>query len=492
MKTYRMYIDGEWTFSNSGEMFASDNPYTGKPWAMIPRGNAADVNSAVEAAARAMEAPEWRDMHPSTRGKLLVRLGDLIRENAQALAETEVRDNGKLMAEMQGQLRYLPEWYYYFGGLADKIEGSVPPSDKPGIFNYVRREPVGVVAAIGPWNSPLLLTTYKICPALAAGCSIVVKPSEFTSASMLEFAELVEKAGFPKGVFNVVTGFGAEVGAPLVEHPKVAKVAFTGSDMTGQRVYEAAARGLKKVTLELGGKSPNIVFADANLENACNGVIGGIFAAAGQTCIAGSRLLVQRQVHDEFVDRLRTHASTVRLGDPMRADTHVGPMSTMPQMDKVLSYFDVAKQDGAELIIGGRRASGPELGDGWFIEPTIYAGVNNNMRIAREEVFGPILSVIPFDDEEEALTIANDSDFGLAAGVWTQDAGRMFRMSDRLKAGMVWVNTYRVVSYLSPFGGFKRSGLGHENGKDAMNDYLQSKSVWINAGGATANPFVLG
>lgn len=492
MKTYKMYIDGEWVDSSSGDTFETYNPYTGKPWAYIPRGNATDVDSAVEAAARAMDNPQWCDMHPSQRGRLMMRLGDLIKENAQSLAETEVRDNGKLLAEMQGQLRYLPEWYYYFGGLADKIEGSIPPSDKPGIYNFVRREPIGVVAAIGPWNSPLLLTTYKICPALAAGCSIVIKPSEFTSASMLEFCELVEKAGFPKGVFNVVTGFGAEVGGPLVEHPKVAKVAFTGSDTTGQRVYEAAARSIKKVSLELGGKSPNIVFADANLENAGNGVIGGIFAASGQTCIAGSRLLVERNIHDEFVERLHTHAATVRLGDPMRSETHVGPMSTLPQMDKVMSYFDVASQDGAELIIGGKRACASQLGDGWFVEPTIYAGVNNTMRIAREEVFGPILSVIPFDDEEEALAIANDSDFGLAAGVWTQDAGRMFRMSDRLKAGTVWVNTYRVVSYLSPFGGYKRSGLGRENGKDALNDYLQTKSIWINAGGATTNPFVLG
>jgi aldehyde dehydrogenase (NAD+) len=304
----------------------------------------------------------------------------------------------------------MAQWYHYFGGLADKIEGAVLPSDKPDIFNYTRYEPVGVVAAIVPWNSPLLLTAWKLAPALAAGNTVVIKPSEFTSASVLEFMTLIEEAGFPPGVVNVVTGFGADVGAPLVEHPLVAKVAFTGSDATGQRVYEAAARGLKRVSMELGGKSPNIVFDDANLDNAMKGVISGIFAATGQTCIAGSRLLVQASIHDQFLEKLVAFAKTARIGDPMNAGTQVGPVTNKPQLEKILKYIEIAKAEGAHPVLGGGRATGPELGEGWFVEPTIFAGVHNRMRIAQEEVFGPVLAVIPFRDEEE------DSSSRAAAG----------------------------------------------------------------------------
>ncbi|MEE8122781.1 MAG: aldehyde dehydrogenase family protein, partial [Alphaproteobacteria bacterium] len=304
MEKYRMYIDGEWVDAASGESFESDNPYTARPWALIPRGSAEDVDRAVEAAHKAFDGGDWPKMTASRRGALLRRLGDLLTANAGRLAEIEVRDNGKLLAEMNAQTNYLPQWYHYYGGLADKIEGSVIPTDKPDNFNYTRWEPLGVVAAIVPWNSPLLLATWKLAPALAAGNTVVVKPSEYASASMLEFMKVVDEAGFPPGVVNVVTGFGADVGAPLVEHPLVAKVAFTGSDKTGEKIYEAAARGLKRVSLELGGKSPNIVFDDADMEGAVKGAISGIFAATGQTCIAGSRLLVQRNIHDEFVDKL--------------------------------------------------------------------------------------------------------------------------------------------------------------------------------------------
>jgi (Z)-2-((N-methylformamido)methylene)-5-hydroxybutyrolactone dehydrogenase len=486
-----MYIGGEWVDASGGAHFESDNPYTGKPWALIPRGGAQDVDRAVQAARKAFTSGEWPKLNASKRGALLRKLADLISERSKPLAEIEVRDNGKLYAEMSAQTAYMAQWYHYYGGLADKIEGAVIPTDKPDTFNYTRYEALGVVAAIIPWNSPLLLLAWKLAPALAAGNTVVIKPSEYTSASTLEFMKLVEQAGFPPGVVNVVTGFGAEVGMPLVEHPLVAKVAFTGSDATGQRIYEAAARGLKRVTMELGGKSPNIVFDDAHLDNAMKGVISGIFAATGQTCIAGSRLLVQRSIHDQFVEKLVAFARTAKMGNPMEMTTQVGPITNKPQFEKILKYIDIAKGEGAQPVLGGARATRPECGEGWFVEPTIFTGVKNAMRIAQEEVFGPVLAVIPFEDEDEAVAIGNDVAYGLAAGVWTQNMRRAFTMSERLQAGTVWVNTYRAVSYLSPFGGYKRSGLGRESGQEMIKEYLQTKSVWISTATEVPNPFVL-
>jgi aldehyde dehydrogenase (NAD+) len=487
---YQTHIAGRWVDSASGEFFETDNPYTGQPWALIPRCGAEDVDRAVRAAHQAFTSGEWPKLTASKRGELLRRLGDLVSEHSQFLAEIEVRDNGKLIAEMAPVTAYMAQWYHYYGGLADKIEGAVIPTDKPDTFNYTRYEPLGVIAAIVPWNSPLFLTTWKLAPALAAGNTIVIKPSEFTSASLLEFMKLVEKAGIPPGVVNVVTGFGPDVGMPLVEHPLVAKVAFTGSDRTGQRVYEAAARGMKRVSMELGGKSPNIVFDDAQIENAVKGVVSGIFAATGQTCVAGSRLLVQESIHDQFVEKLLTLARTARMGNPMSLDTQVGPITNKPQLEKVLKYIDIAKGEGATAMLGGRRASGPECGEGWFVEPTIFGGVSNRMRIAQEEVFGPVLAVIPFKDEDEAIALANDIAYGLAAGVWTQNMRRSLMMAERLQAGTVWINTYRAVSYLSPFGGYKRSGIGRESGHEMIKEYLQVKSVWISTAAEVANPFV--
>lgn len=486
-----MYIDGKSVAAASGKWFDSYNPYTGKVWAQIAQGDADDVERAVSAAHRAFTEGPWPEMTASQRGMLLHRLGDLVARDAKKLAKTEVLDNGKLIAEMQAQLNYVPQWYYYFGGLADKIEGAVIPLDKKGYFNFTRHEPLGVVAAITPWNSPLLLLAWKLAPALAAGCTMVVKPSEFTSASTLEFIKLVKEAGFPDGVVNVVTGFGKDVGAPLTSHPLVKKIAFTGSDATGRAINETAAKTFKRVTLELGGKSPNIVFDDAKLQDAVNGAVSGIFAATGQTCIAGSRLLLQEGVHDAFMEKLLALAKTARMGDPMSMDTQVGPITTQPQYDKVLSYIDVAKKEGAKLAMGGGPATRPECGEGWFVEPTVFTDVTNQMRIAQEEVFGPVLSVIKFKDEEEAASIANDVRFGLGSGVWTNDIGRAIRMSERIQAGTVWINTYRAVSYMSPFGGYKDSGVGRENGMDAIHAYLQVKSVWINTGAATGNPFVM-
>ena len=413
------------------------------------------------------------------------------KRNSEAVGKLEVQDNGKLIAEMGLQTQYSAQWYYYFGGLADKIEGSVLPIDKPDTFTYTRSEPLGVVGMITPWNSPILLLTWKLAVALAAGNTVVVKPSEFTSASTLAFADLVAEAGFPEGVFNVITGYGAEAGEALVTHPDVAKIAFTGGSKSGTHVYERAAAGLKKVSLELGGKSPNIVFGDCNIENAVKGAISGIFAATGQTCIAGSRLLVQENIHDEFVDKLVDFAKTAQMGDPMSMDTQVGPVTTIPQYEKILGYMDVAKEDGAECVMGGTKADRPECGDGWFVEPTVYTGVNNKMRIAQEEVFGPVLSVIPFGDDEEAIDIANDVEFGLAAGIWTTDIRRAIEVPKRIQAGTVWVNTYRAVSFVAPFGGYKKSGLGRESGQAAIEDWMQTKAVWISTSTETPNPFVL-
>jgi aldehyde dehydrogenase (NAD+) len=488
---YKLYVGGRWIEPASGQYIETDNPFLGAPWALIPRGTAADVDAAVTAARTALTSGEWPRLTASRRGALLHRLGDLVIERAGALAETEVRDNGKLLAEMSAQVAYAAQWYYYYGGLADKIEGAVIPIDKPNVLNYTRYEPVGVVAAIVPWNSPLLLAAWKLAPALAAGNTVVIKPSEYASVSMLEFARLVEDAGFPPGVFNVVTGLGDEVGVPLVEHPHVAKVAFTGSDATGQKVYETAARGMKRVSMELGGKSPNIVFADAEMENAIKGVISGIFAATGQTCIAGSRLLVERSIHDRFVEQLVAFAKAARMGDPMRSDTQVGPVTNKPQFAKVLDYIGVARSEGATAVLGGAPASRPECGNGWFVEPTIFTGVHNRMRIAQEEVFGPVLSVIPFDSDEEAVSIANDVMYGLAAGVWTTSMRRAIAMSEQLQAGTVWVNTYRAVSYLSPFGGYKRSGIGRESGQEMIKEYMQVKSVWISTAADVPNPFII-
>jgi (Z)-2-((N-methylformamido)methylene)-5-hydroxybutyrolactone dehydrogenase len=491
LTTYNMFIGGAWVEAASGDYFESDDPFLAEPWALIPKGNAQDADRAVRAAHQALTTGAWPQMTASQRGALLRKLGDAIVPEAKRLAEIEVRDNGKLLAEMGGQTAYLPNWYYYYGGLADKVEGAVIPTDKAEMFNFTRHEPLGVVAAITPWNSPLLLTAWKLAPALAAGCTVVLKPSEYTSASVLEFMKLVEAVGFPPGVVNVVTGFGPDVGTPLIEHPLVAKVAFTGSDTTGQSIYERAARGLKRVTMELGGKSPQIVFDDCNIENAVKGVISGIFAATGQTCIAGSRLLVQESIHDQFVDKLVAFAKTAKMGNPMHLDTQVGPVTNPMQFKKVLDYIDIAKGEGAETVLGGSRATRPECGAGWFVEPTIFTGVKNRMRIAQEEVFGPVLSVIPFADEEEAVAIGNDVVFGLAAGVWTQSMRRAFLMSERLQAGTVWVNTYRAVSYLSPFGGYKRSGLGRENGQEMIKEYLQTKSVWMSFATEVPNPFVM-
>lgn len=492
MKTHNHFINGQYVEPLGGKWIDSIDPYLGQPWARIPQGCARDVDAAVQAAKTAMRSGPWSKMTATERGKLMLRLADLVTANTDRLAEIEVRDNGKLLAEMRGQVAYHPEWWRYFGGLADKIEGAVMPIDKPDMLAFTRHEAIGVVGVLTAWNSPLLFVAWKCAAAIAAGCAVVIKPSEFASVSTLEFAALTREAGFPDGVFNVVSGLGTEAGAALVDHPDIAKITFTGSDATGARIYAQAAKSLKRVSLELGGKSPNIVFDDCDLDQAASGVISGIFAATGQTCIAGSRLLVQNSIREKFTQKVMALGASARKGNPMLADTNIGPVTTPAQYQKILDYMAIAKAEGARCILGGGPATSPDLPGGQFVEPTIFVDVTPDMRIAREEVFGPVLSIIGFEDEAEAIALANDTIYGLAAGVWTTNIGRAMRVSGALKAGTVWVNTYRTISYMMPFGGMKQSGIGRESGIDSIREFLETKSTWVSyAQGAPANPFIL-
>ncbi len=489
MNQYEIYVDGEWRKPTSGKYFETDDPFLAEPWARIPRCDENDVNAAVDAAYAAFTTGPWSKMTATARGAVLRKMGDVLDARGWELAEVESRDNGKRVSEILPQLSYLKETYYYYAGLADKIEGAVIPNDMPGVFNYTRYEPLGVVAAITPWNSPLMLGSWKIAPALAAGNTVIIKPPKFASASTLELMRLFGDVDVPPGVLNVVTGFGSEVGEMLVTHPSVAKVSFTGSDSVGQRISELAARQIKPVTLELGGKSPQIVFEDANLANAVHGVISGIFLSNGQTCVAGSRLYLHDSIHDTFVKEIKAVVEKVRLGDPKDSETQVGPIANRQQFETILKYLDGAKSDGANCVLGGNAATRPECANGWFVEPTILTDVRPNMTIVREEIFGPVLCVMRFNDEEEVLAHANDTEFGLAAGVWTSDLRRAIRFSERLQAGTVYINNYRSVSTTSPVGGYKRSGLGRENGLDAIKSYLQVKSIWLSVAEEIANPF---
>jgi acyl-CoA reductase-like NAD-dependent aldehyde dehydrogenase len=489
-RRYEHFINGEFVPPSSGAYFDSTNPATLDVLYRAARGNAADVERAVSAASAAFENPSWRNLSQTKRGHLLRRLGDLVGEHADELARMESQDNGKLLREMRAQLASMPEYYYYYAGLADKIQGDTIPASTPAILNYTLREPLGVVGAITPWNSPLTLTTSKLAPALAAGNTIVIKPSEYTSATVLRLAALADEAGFPPGVINVVTGFGAEAGAALVDDARLAKISFTGSTNTGARIAASTASRFIGSTLELGGKSPNIVFGDADITNASMGVVAGIFAAAGQTCIAGSRVFAHRSVYDELLERVTNRARSIVIGDPLLDATELGPLAFQDQRDKVASYVDLGVSEGATVLTGGGRPNIP-LG-GYFFEPTVLTDVDNSMRVVREEIFGPVAAIMPFDTEEEVLRLANDTTYGLAAGVWTTNLARAHRMASRLEAGTVWVNTYRAMSPASPREGFKTSGVGVEHGIESIREYTRLKSIWINTDESPiADPFIM-
>jgi aldehyde dehydrogenase (NAD+) len=486
-----MWIGGAEVEARTGQWMDIVYPATGEKWAMVPSAGASDVDRAVAAARNALADPAWRDISPMARADLLRRLADRIKQEARRLAELETRTNGKIIRETTAQMNVIPNWFLYFAGAADKLFGQVIPLEKTTVLNYTLREPVGVVAAIVPWNSPLLLATWKLAPALAAGNTVVLKPAETTPITALELARLMQEVGFPAGVLNVVTGDGPTVGAALAGHPGVNKVAFTGGIETGRAIVRQTANNLARLTLELGGKSPNIVFEDADLDAATNGVIAGIFAASGQTCIAGSRLLVHERVHDELVGRIVERAKRIRLGDPLEWETEMGPAATPDQLAKIKFYAELGAREGARLLCGGSTAV-PGLPDrGFFFPPTVFDQVGIDMRIAQEEIFGPVLSAMTFRSDEEAVALANGVPHGLAAGVWTRDLQRAHRLARQVAAGTIWVNTYRAVSPASPFGGYKQSGYGRENWIDTLQEYTQVKSVWIELSSETRDPFVM-
>jgi acyl-CoA reductase-like NAD-dependent aldehyde dehydrogenase len=490
LKRYQMLIDGQWTDAEDGRFFESLNPATGDAWALIPEATAADVERAVAAAHRAFTEGEWATATPTARGKYLRRLADLLAERSEELGRVETIDTGKMLKETRWQAKYIAEFFHYYAGCADKIQGATLPIDKPEMYAFTTREPLGVVAAVVPWNSQLFLVAVKIGPALAAGNTVVLKASEHASAAMLEFGRLVEAAGFPPGVVNIVTGHGDPCGRVLTSHPLVQRISFTGGPGSARQVIHNSANNFAQVSLELGGKSPFLVFEDADLESAVNGSIAGIFGASGQSCVAGSRLYLQEKIADRFLDSMTRQAREIRIGDPLDPETQMGPLATTAQISRIETEVAFAQEQGGRLLTGGRRPARPN--NGWYYEPTIVECPDQKMRIVDTELFGPVLSVLRFKDEAEAIRLANDTRYGLAAGIFTRNGARALRVTRALRAGIVWVNTYRVVSPIAEFGGFKDSGYGRESGLQAIYDYTRPKTVWINTSDEPlTNPFVM-
>lgn len=487
LKQCQMFIDGGWRESSRGERFESLNPYTQQPWASVPQAGEDDVRAAIDAARRAYDSG-WRRMPGVQRAKLMMKLADIIERDAKPLSVIETTDNGKVIRETGAQILFAARIFRHFAGFADKLRGATIPLDFPEVFDFTVREPYGVVALITAWNSPIALLANKLPAALAAGNCVVIKPSEHASVSTLEFCRMVEEAGFPAGVVNVVTG-DARVGKTMVAQRGFDKISFTGSPGVGREVAATAAHNLVPCTLELGGKSPNIIFDDADIPRAVVGALAGIFAAGGQTCIAGSRLLVQRRVYADVVDQLVGRARAIVMGDPSDPKTEMGTAANLPQFERIMQSIDSAKTGGAKLVTGGGRPRAPALKNGLFIEPTIFSEVSNEMEIAQHEIFGPVLGVIPFDTEDEAIEIANGTPYGLASGVWTQNISRALRMIRAMDAGLVWVNTYRMVTSQAPFGGRKASGFGRERGEEGLAEFTSVKNVMIDFSNEVRDPF---
>jgi aldehyde dehydrogenase (NAD+) len=474
----RLWIGGEWTDAAAGDLIETENPATGDVLTSVAAGSAGDVDRAVAAARSAFEDPKWRRMDAADRGALLWRMADVLERRGADFAKLESLDNGKPIREAQIDIRAAVDALRYYAGWTTKLHGDTLPV-RGNFLNYTLREPLGVVGAIIPWNFPLLMAVWKVAPALACGNTMVLKPAEQTPLSALELAGVAAEAGLPAGVLNVVPGFGESAGAALVAHPDVDKIAFTGSTAVGRHIMREAAGTLKKVSLELGGKSPNIVFADADLEAAARGAFSGIFYNNGQCCTAGSRLLVHESARDALVDQLVARAGKMQPGDPLDPKTRLGPVISQEQMERVLGYVAKGREEGAELLVGGSRAAYNGEERGYWVQPTVFAGVQEDHCIAREEIFGPVLSVLTFTDEDEALAMANRSEYGLAAGVWTQDVRKAHRVARALQAGTVWINTYHPGDAASPFGGYKQSGFGRELGEYSLDLYTQIKSVWV-------------
>jgi len=489
IKNYQMLINGDWVASSDGGTFDSVNPTTGEIWSRIPEATEADVNLAVETAHLAFTKGPWSKLTPTERGKCLRKLGDLLADKSEGLGRTESIDTGKMLKETRWQAKYIADFFHFFAGCADKVNGETLPIDKPDMFVFTKREPLGVVAAVVPWNSQLFLVAVKLGPALAAGNTVVLKASEHASAAMLDFGKLIEKAGIPPGVVNIVTGHGEPCGRALTGHPLVARVSFTGGPNAARHVLENVKRNFAEVSLELGGKSPFIVFDDANIESAVNASIAGIFGATGQSCVAGSRLYLHEGIADEFLEKITALTRQIVIGDPLAEETQMGPLCTISQLENIQREVAYAQEQGGKILVGGKQ---PEGMGGLFYEPTIIECPRQDLRIVDTELFGPVLSVQRFKTEEEVLELANDSELGLAAGIFTQNAARSLRMANAVRAGIVWVNTYRVVSPIAEFGGVKGSGHGRESGFQAIYDYTRPKTIWMNTSDEPmANPFVM-